>query len=74
MIKKESPARGGGLQEAESLYRPKKGGGEVQEQFPKVVGNSHYENLWNHLDKRELRDFRSTKNFNLEKNEMKVYI
>ena len=44
------------------------------EQFPEVVGNSHYENLWNNLDKRELRDFRSTKNFNLQKNEMKVYI
>ena len=30
-------------------------------QFPEVVGNYHYEKLWNHLDKRELRDFGSTK-------------
>ena len=30
-------------------------------EFPEVVGISHYEKLWNHLDKRELRDFGSTK-------------
>ena len=59
------------LCELSLLFNKKEG---VEEKFPKVVGNSHYENLWNHLDKRELRDFRSTKNFNLEKNEMKVYI
>ena len=26
----------------------------MEEQFPEVVGISHYEKLWNHLDKREL--------------------
>ena len=41
-------------------------------EFPEVVGISHYEKLWNHLDKRELRDFRSTnvvvcKNLQLKK-------
>ena len=35
----------------------------VEEQFPEVVGNSHYEKLWNHFDKRELQDFGSTKLF-----------
>ena len=35
----------------------------MEEQFPVVVGNSHYEKLWNHLDKRELRDFGSTNGF-----------
>ena len=39
------------------LFNKKEG---VEEQFPKVVGNSH-EKLWNHLNRRELRDFRSTK-------------
>ena len=34
-------------------------------EFPEVVGISHYEKLWNPLDKRELRDFRSTKIFNV---------
>ena len=34
-------------------------------EFPEVVRISHYEKLWNHLDKRELRDFRSTKTFKL---------
>ena len=33
----------------------------MEEQFPEIVGNSHHEKLWNHLDKRELRDLRSTK-------------
>ena len=33
----------------------------MEEQFPEVVGNSHYEKLWNHLDRRELRDFGLTK-------------
>ena len=32
----------------------------VEEQFPKVVGISHYEKLLNALDRRELRDFGST--------------
>ena len=32
----------------------------MEEQFPEVVGNSHYEKLWNALDRRELRDFGST--------------
>ena len=36
----------------------------VEEQFPEVEGNSHYEKLWNALDRRELRDFGSTKYFN----------
>ena len=31
------------------------------EQFPEVVGNSHYDKLWNHLDKRESRHFGWTK-------------
>ena len=35
----------------------------VEEQFPEVRENSLYEKLWNHLDKRELHDFRSTKSF-----------
>ena len=35
----------------------------VEEQFPEVVGNSHYEKLWNHLDRRELRYFGLTKVF-----------
>ena len=33
----------------------------VEEQFPKVVGKTHYEKLSNALDRRELRDFGSTK-------------
>ena len=33
----------------------------VEEQFPKVVGKTHYEKLLNALDRRELRDFGSTK-------------
>ena len=33
----------------------------VKEQFPKVVGKTQYEKLLNALDRRELRDFRSTK-------------
>ena len=32
----------------------------VEEQFPKVVGKTHYEKLSNALDRRELRDFGST--------------
>ena len=40
------------------LFNKKEG---VEEKFPEVVGNSHYAKLWNHLDKRELRDFGSTK-------------
>ena len=40
------------------LFNKKEG---VEEQFPEVGGNSHYEKLWNHLDKRELRDFGLTK-------------
>ena len=35
----------------------------VEEQFPEVRENSLYEKLWNHLDKKELRDFGSTKPF-----------
>ena len=35
----------------------------MEEQFPEVVGISHYEKLWTHLDKRELHDFGSTKLF-----------
>ena len=31
--------------------------------YLEVVGISHYEKLWNHRDKRELQDFRSTKLF-----------
>ena len=44
-----------------SLLLNKKEG--VEEQFPEVRENSLYEKLWNHLDKRELRDFGSTKLF-----------
>ena len=43
------------------LFNKKEG---VQEQFPELVGNSHYEKLWYHLDRRELRDFGLTKYFN----------
>ena len=32
----------------------------MEEQFPEVVGISHYEKSRNHLDKRELHDFGST--------------
>ena len=32
----------------------------VEEQFPKVVGKTHYGKLLNALDRRELRDFGST--------------
>ena len=42
------------------MFNKKEG---VEDQFHKVVGNSHYEKLWNHLDKRKLRDFGSTKHF-----------
>ena len=42
-----------------NIYTLKKEG--VEEQFPEVGGNSHYEKLWNHLDKMELRDFGLTK-------------
>ena len=35
----------------------------MEEQFSEVVGNCHYEKLWNHLDRKELRDFGSTKYF-----------
>ena len=42
-----------------SIWFNKKEG--VEEQFPEVRENSLYEKLWNHLDKRELRDFGSTK-------------
>ena len=35
----------------------------VEEQFPKVVGKTHYEKLLNALDRRELCDFGSTKCF-----------
>ena len=42
-----------------SLLFSKKEGAE--EQFPDVVENYHYEKLWNHLDKRELRNLGSTK-------------
>ena len=33
----------------------------AQVEFPEVVGISHYEKIWNHLDKRELGNFRLTK-------------
>ena len=33
----------------------------MEEQFPEVVGKTHYEKLSNALDRRELRDFGSTK-------------
>ena len=46
------------LCELSLLFNKKEG---VEEQFPEVVGLFHYEELWNHLDKRDLRDFRSTK-------------
>ena len=42
------------------LFNKTKG---VEEQFPEVVGNMHYEKLWNHLDNRELHDFGLTKCF-----------
>ena len=48
------------LCELSLLFNKKEG---VEEQFPEVVGISNYEKSWNHLDKRELRDFRSTKLF-----------
>ena len=48
------------LCELSLLFNKKEG---VEEQFPEVVGNSQYEKLWNHLDRRELRDFGSTKCF-----------
>ena len=40
------------------LFNKKEG---VEEQFHEVTENSLYEKLWHHLDKRELRDFGSTK-------------
>ena len=40
------------------LFNKKEG---VDGQFPEVVRNLHNEKLWNHLDKRELRDLKSTK-------------
>ena len=43
------------LVELSLLFNKKEG---VEELFPEVEGNSHYEKLWNDLDKRELRDFR----------------
>ena len=42
------------LCELSLLFNIKEG---VEEQFPEVRENSPYEKLWNHLDKRELRDF-----------------
>ena len=42
------------------MFNKKEG---VEGQFPEFVGNSHYEKFWNHLDRRELRDFGSTKPF-----------
>ena len=48
------------LCELSLLFNKKEG---VEEQFPEVTENSLYEKLWNHFDKRELRDFGSTKNF-----------
>ena len=44
------------LCELSILFNIKEG---VEEQFPEVVGNSHYEKLWHHLDKRELCNFGS---------------
>ena len=44
-----------------SLFINLKEGVEVQ--LPSVTGNSLYEKLWNHLDKREKRDLGSTKQF-----------
>ena len=50
------------LCELSLLFNKKEG---VEEQFPEVVGNSHYEKLLSHLDRRELHDFRSTNTFYL---------
>ena len=33
----------------------------MEDQLPEVVGKTHYEKLWKQLDRRELRDIRSTK-------------
>ena len=41
------------LCELSPLINKKEG---VEEQFPEIVGNSHFEKLWNALDRRELRD------------------
>ena len=48
------------LCELSRLFNKKEG---VEEQFPEVVRISHHEKLWNHLNKRELRDFRSTNEY-----------
>ena len=48
-----------------SLLLNKKEG--VEEQFPEVRENSLYEKLLNHLEKRELRDFGSTKHIPLKR-------
>ena len=50
------------LCELSLLFNKKEG---VEEQFPEVVGNSQYEKLWYHLDKRQLRAFGSTNEFTL---------
>ena len=50
------------LCELSLLFNTKEG---VEEQFPEVVGNYHYEKLWNALDRRELHDFGSTKKFTM---------
>ena len=36
------------------MFNKKEG---VEEQFPEVTENSFYEKIWNHLEKRELRNF-----------------
>ena len=46
------------LCELSLLFNRKEG---VEEQFPEVTENSLYDKLWKQLDKRELRDFGSTK-------------
>ena len=47
------------LCELSLLFNKKEG---VKEQFPEFTENSFCEKLWNHLDNRELRDFKVEKN------------
>ena len=47
------------LCELSLLFNKKEG---VKEQFPEFTENSFCEKLWNHLDNRELRDFKVKKN------------
>ena len=45
----------------------------VEEQFPEVWENSLYEKLLNHLDKRELRGFGSTKSITVAAQKLNVF-